>query len=120
MGYSKEERLEIGRQIYEDEINKHQAASRYGICEDTARNYMREYRDANHLPAKEPAILNSPLVKLDKPDPTLDDYENMSKAELIDALLAARIDIARLKKGYEVKGVGAKKRFVRLGNKNTR
>ena len=120
MGYTKQERLEIGRQIYEDEINKHQAASRYGICEDSARKYMREYRDTNKLPAKEPAHLNSPLVKLDKPDPNLEDYENMTKAELIDALLAARIDMARLKKGYVVKGVGAKKKYVRLGSKNTK
>ena len=53
MSYSKTERLEIGRQIYENEISKCDAASKYGICEDSARKYMREYRDTNELPAKE-------------------------------------------------------------------
>jgi hypothetical protein len=79
---------------------------------------MRAYRDANRLPPKEPTIPNTPLVKLNKPDATLEDYENMTKAELINELLAARIDVARLKKGYAVKGVGAEKKYVRLGSKS--
>ncbi|MFR4632358.1 MAG: hypothetical protein ACLT8I_06955 [Blautia faecis] len=34
-------------------------------------------------------------------------YESMTKEELIQALIQARITEARLKKGYEVKGDGA-------------
>jgi transposase len=120
MSYSKTERLEIGRKIYENEISRRQAAAQYGICEDTARGYMREYRDTNHLPAKEPAIPAFQTVRIEKQEPDLEDYENMTKEELIDALVMARINVARLKKGYEVKGVGAKKKYVRLESKNTK
>ena len=54
MKYSKEERLDIGRRIYDGEISRYEAAEQYGIDPDTARNYMRLYRDTNHLPPKQP------------------------------------------------------------------
>ena len=54
MKYTVEERLDIGRRIYEGEINRYEAAVEYGICETCARNYMRQYRAANGLPAKKP------------------------------------------------------------------
>lgn len=44
MKYTKAERLEIGRRIYEGELNKFQAAEEYDIGYTTARNYMRSYR----------------------------------------------------------------------------
>lgn len=47
-----EERLEIGKRIYNSEINKSDAAKMYGISEDTARTYMRMYRDRNNLVPK--------------------------------------------------------------------
>ena len=43
----------------------------------------------------------------------------MTKEELIDALVMARITEARLKKGYLVEGVGAEKKFIPIGKKNT-
>ena len=42
MKYTKEERLDIGRRIYEGEINRYQAAAEYDISESCARNYMRK------------------------------------------------------------------------------
>ena len=42
MKYTKEERLEIGRRIYEGEIGRYQAAVEYNIHEHTARTYMRQ------------------------------------------------------------------------------
>ncbi len=52
MKYTHEERLEIGRRIYIGEISKYQAAAEYEIHYQTAGNYMRIYRNTNHLPAK--------------------------------------------------------------------
>lgn len=46
MKYTKEQRLDIGRRIYYSEISRYEAAEEYGISEQTARNYMRMYRDA--------------------------------------------------------------------------
>ena len=52
MKYTKEERLDIGRRIYDGEISRYQAADIYDISEQTARNYMRLYRDVEKLPPK--------------------------------------------------------------------
>ncbi|WP_415945321.1 hypothetical protein, partial [Selenomonas montiformis] len=53
MKYTEEQRLDIGRRIYDGEISRYEAAEEYGINEQTARNYMRMYRDANQLPPKQ-------------------------------------------------------------------
>ena len=47
--YTKEERLEIGRRIYNRELSVYDAAAEYNINWYTARDYMREYRDLNNL-----------------------------------------------------------------------
>ena len=39
-------------------------------------------------------------------------YENMTRDELIDALILAKANELRAKKGYEVRGVGADKEFI--------
>lgn len=115
--YTKEERLSIGHRIYDGEISRYQAAETYGISSDSAREYMRLYRDVNNLPPKSQKgntyrIQNSPESR------NLADYEAMTKEELIQELIKARITEARLKKGYEVKGDGPDKEFVPLDNKN--
>ena len=38
MKYTKEQRLDIGRRIYDVEITKFEAAEEYGISDQTARN----------------------------------------------------------------------------------
>ncbi len=123
MKYTREQRLDIGKRVYEGEINKYQAATEYGISEQTARNYMRQYRFANGLPAKEPGARIPREEGQPKPvvlDPGLEEYKAMTKEELIQELVRARIREARLKKGYEVKGVGAEKVFIPLSSKNTK
>ena len=52
MKYTLEQRLDIGRRIYEGEITRFQAAQEYDINDNTARNYMWLYRDTNNLPPK--------------------------------------------------------------------
>lgn len=50
MKNTKAERLDIGRRIYDGEIRRYQAAEIYDIGEQTARDYMSLYRDAEQLP----------------------------------------------------------------------
>ncbi len=45
---------------------------------------------------------------------------SLSKEELIDEVIKAKVGEARAKKGYEVKGGGANKEYVILNNKNTK
>ena len=125
MKYTSEERLEIGRRIYEGEINVYKATVEYGIGETCARNYMRRYRSVNGLPAKGRGtpIIQEKEEGVPKPvaiDLGLEEYESMTKEELIKELVRARIREERLKKGYEVKGVGAEKVFIPLSSKNTK
>ena len=106
MKYTLEERLDIGRRIYDGEITKYQAASEYGINDQTARNYMRLYRDSNNLPPKRGSRNSYIAPSFSKEPAGMEGFQNMTKEELIQELVKARITEARLKKGYEVKGDG--------------
>ncbi len=55
MKYTKEQRLDIGRKLYSGEISRRQAAEIYDISEQSARDYMRLYRDSEQLPPKQAA-----------------------------------------------------------------
>lgn len=105
MKYTKEQRLDIGRRIYYSEISRYEAAEEYGISEQTARNYMRMYRDFNRLPPKH-GQRSIGALSFKKEPVELDELKSMTKEELIQELIKARITEARLKKGYEVKGDG--------------
>ena len=123
MKYTKEERLEIGRRIYSGEISRFQAADEYGISEYAARDYMRLYRDVNGLPPKRTSgksLAGTTSVRRSETPPSLEEYQSMTKEELILELMRSRIREARAKKGYEVKGVGAEKVFVLLDSENTK
>ena len=119
MKYTKEQRLDIGRRIYDGEITKYDAVQQYDISHQTARDYMRLYRDENHLPPKHGhPSKDATFIQKPVPEPNnLEAYEAMSKDELIRELVKARIAEARLKKGYEVKGDGS---IIRYSNKNIR
>lgn len=120
MKYTRDERLDIGRRIYEGEIGRFEAAEEYGIGSDTARDYMRLYRAEHHLPARHVESNADKIKEPARPPAKLDDYETMSKEELIDELVRAKITEARLKKGYMVKGAGAQKTFAPLDSENTK
>lgn len=113
MKYTKQERLNIGSKIYNNEISKQEAAEQYGITVNTARDYMRMYRDNNLLPPKESAKIET-LSSY----PKLEEFQSMSREQLIKELIISRINEARLKKGYEVKGDGARKVFLPLEKEN--
>ena len=116
MKYTKEERLDIGRKIYDGEISRYEAAELYGINDQTARNYMRLYRDTNQLPPKQgKRAISAPSFKDFRAN--MEGFESMTKEQLIQELVKARITEARLKKGYEVKGDGT---VILYGNGNTK
>ena len=120
MSYTREERLDIGKQIYNNEISKSDAAIKYSISEGTARHYMRLYRDVNTLPPKNRIQKDESTVKIGvrSSEPDLSEYESMTKDELIKELVKSRIREQRLKKGYEVKGVGAGRTVTIFDNWN--
>ena len=118
MKYTKEQRLAIGRQIYESELTRYEAAEKYDISDHTARDYMRFYRDVNNLSPKSSGLSLSINSKSLMSAPMgLVDLESMSKEALIKEIVRARINEARLKKGYEVKGDGTVIRYVKKNTK---
>ena len=120
MGGTREKRLDIGKQIYNNELSKSDAAIKYKISEDTARDYMRLYRDVNGLPPKNRIHKEENTVKISvySSEPDLSEYESMTKEDLVKELVKSRIREARLKKGYEVKGAGADRTVTIFGNWN--
>lgn len=116
MKYTKEQRLDIGKRIYDGEISRYEAAEEYGISEQTARTYMRMYRDVNHLlPKHGRRSITAPSFT--KTPANLDELKTMTKEELIQEIIKAKITEARLKKGYEVKGDGT---VILYGSKTTK
>ena len=97
MRYTKEERLEIGRKVYEWIMTRYEAAEAYGISDDTARDYMRMYRDSNSLPPKSSGNNSDTYTyKPAESTPDISDYEAMTKKELIIELIKAKVAEARL------------------------
>ena len=121
--YSKQERLKIGREIYESGMIFIEAGIVYGFSDETARRYQlfyEQYSGVEHhsgrkIPPKPSAEV---LAKEAEPLEAASEYENMSKEQLIQELMKSKVREARLKKGYMVKGVGANKEFVPLNNKS--
>lgn len=50
MKYTKEERLDIGRRIYTQEITYKEAMELYGLSESCAHKYLTDYKRANGIP----------------------------------------------------------------------
>ena len=104
MKYTKEERLDIDRRIYDGEISRYQAAEIYDISEQTTRDYMRLYRDTEQFPPKR-AVKNTIKAPSFQTAPAgMEDLETMTKEQLIQELVKARITEARLKK--RIRGEG--------------
>lgn len=49
MRLSMPKRLEIGKIIYERNLSVRQASIKYGISYDTAKEYLRIYRETNNI-----------------------------------------------------------------------
>ena len=112
--YTYDERLAIGKEIATGKITTYEAAEKYGIGLSTAQLYARQYREKHDIPS--PAKSSSMKAS----DFDIETYQAMSKDELINELIKAKVNEARAKKGYEVKGVGADKEFISLNSKNSK
>lgn len=121
MKYTKEERIDIGKRVYEGEFTTRAAAERFGVGRSCIENYIRLYREANGLPARGNGI-NPRRQKLHVTGSTLGypEFDSMTREELIGEIIKARINEARAKKGYVVKGDGAQKVYEPIENKNTK
>ena len=81
MKYTLEERLDIGRRIYDGEITKYAAAEQFGISINCARDYMRLYRDTNSLPPKQNSRNSHVAPSFSKEAAGMEEFQNMTKEE---------------------------------------
>lgn len=112
MWYSDEEKEVIGRRVYTREITKEEACDEYNISITTVINYVKHYLKVHNIPAV-PEVINTKGVEIPN-------YQDMTKSELITELMKKDIEIARTKKGYNVKGGGKEKEYVILSDQNSK
>ena len=122
MKYTKEERIDIGRQVFTHELSRAEALSKYGIVKSCLDRYIHDYKVANDIPTETRAAGYPQTGYITSPGSSIDieAYKAMSKEELINELIKAKVNEARAKKGYEVKGDGANKEYVSLNSRNSK
>jgi len=110
MKYIESERVDIARQIYNRELSYKEAMEKYGLCRNSVKNYVRNYIKQNNLPPLAKGRPSGTFVvrkgMANEPPAKQEDLEKMTREELMQEVLKARIRETRLKKGYEVKGDG--------------
>ena len=117
MRYTKEERLVIAKSIVEHELTYKQASEKYSISMPAVANWVKEYKQLNNIVIDGRGNNSRPF---DRTSMSVEELNSLSKEELIDEVIKARIGEERAKKGYEVKGGGQSKEYVSLFNKNTK
>ncbi len=126
MKYTQQERIDIGRDVYTSGMTCAEAMSKYGLSHGSIERYVSMYKEANGIKGtrsisnENPAPIQLSSVRKVSSDYDIEAYMAMSKEELIDELIRAKVNEARAKKGYEVKGDGANKEFNSLNNRNSK
>ena len=126
MKFNREERIEIGRDIYTSGMSCADAMAKYNLSHGSVERYVSMYKEANgikgtrSLSNENPAPKQLSQARQMTSDYDIEAYMAMSKEELIDELIRAKVNEARAKKGYEVKGDGANKEYNSLSNRNSK
>ena len=112
-----EEKEKIVKEYYSSDHAQAKICSKYGISKAVLWHWVKKYEE-NGLEG-----LKSKTGKASCSNPHAGLYLKKPKnriEELELELMKKEIEIARLKKGYTVKGVGAEKEFVTTFDKNTK
>ena len=106
--YTREQRIDIGKKVYSREISYQEAMDMFNVARPTIVTYVNLYK----------ATINAPKGLRPSSNSVVKDYSSLTKKELINELMNKDIEIERLKKGYAVEGVGAKREFVFIQDVN--
>ena len=110
--FSKEEKMKYVRLHLEDHLSVRQIEKEYGISNSLVARWVKRYlQDGEN--ALEPRNGN--------PYAALHRSKNLAEVERLRLLVAKQeVEIARLKKGYWVEGVGADREYVTGSGKTTK
>ena len=131
MKYTKEQRIDIGRQVYTHELSRMEASQKYDVSDSSLDAYVSMYKLSSGIQTRNTRVAvrnqtdqrdrNESKPREDTPDTwDIDTYRAMTKEELINELIRAKVNEARAKKGYEVRGDGTNKEFISLSRKNSK
>ena len=131
MKYSKEQRIDIGRQVYTHEISRLEASQKYEVSDSSLDVYVSLYKLTSGIQTQNARVaVRNKTNKTDKDENKqkatasgawdIESYRAMTKEELINELIRAKVNEARAKKGYEVRGDGTNKEFISLSRKNSK
>ena len=110
--FSKEEKMMYVRLHLEDQLSVRQIEKEYGISNSLVASWVKRYLQDGEE-ALEPRNGN--------PYAALHRSKNLSEVERLRLLVAKQeVEIARLKKGYWVEGVGADREYVTGSGKTTK
>ena len=95
MKYTKEERIDIGRQVFTHELSRAEALSKYGIVKSCLDRYIHDYKVANDIPTETRAAGYPQTGYITSPGSSIDieAYKAMSKEELINELIISAFHI---------------------------
>jgi len=112
--WTKEEKLRIVRRYLDEGIGQMPLAKQEGISNSLINTWIKKY-----LSEGEDGLQNK--RKTGNPFAALSTSKSLSEIDRLKLIVAKQeIEIERLKKGYLVKGDGAKKVFVTLKDQNTK
>ena len=112
--WSKEEKLKIVKEHLEQHESICELSRQYEIRDGTITNWVRVYMEHGEEGLE-------PKPHSGNPYAALYTNKNLSEVERLRLLVAKQeVEIARLKKGYYVEGVGADKVFVTGKDSNTK
>lgn len=116
--YSKNLKKKVCEEICIEKQSTIKTAESYGIPLKTVEKWITSYNKNNHCFDSEEISHDFEFKKI---PPKEDYYNDLSNEELKHQLIKKDIEIARLKKGYQVRGGGPlEKEFVILSKKNTK
>lgn len=112
--WSKEEKLKIVKEHLEQHESICELSRQYEIRDGTITNWVRVYMEHGEKGLEPKPHSGNPYAPLYT-------NKNLSEVERLRLLVAKQeVEIARLKKGYYVEGVGADKVFVTGKDSNTK
>ena len=123
---TRENNLAIAKRYVDGEISSLEAAKLLGGARDTIYYWAKEYKRSigdTSVPPKSYKAKETKTTSIKDEVANEDEISRLSsltKEELIDEVIKAKVGEARAKKGYEVKGGGANQEYVILSNKNTK
>lgn len=122
MHNTREFNLDIGRRFANGELSVKEAMELLGGARKSVYYWKDEYLRSIGDTSVPPKQYQSGQTIKDEVanEDEISRLSSLSKEELIDEVIKAKVGEARAKKGYEVKGGGANKEYVTLSNKNTK